>query len=99
MQWLNREPVNLKGNRLFPRRDGGKAGAGGRGGGLWFHRLGQAKLLKRSHTFLVKAVLSPSKWVLCFMSPYSLPREVAEEKTQNEKWKLGARLSETGCLK
>lgn len=29
MQWLNREPGHLKGNRLFPRMDGEEAGQSG----------------------------------------------------------------------
>lgn len=43
------------------------------GAGLWFHRLGQAKLLK--------SAFPTQSGFLCFVSPYSLPREAAEEKT------------------
>lgn len=60
---------------------------------------GKAAEEKSSYILSASCAFPPSKWVLCFVSPYSLPREVAEEKTQNEKWKLGAGLSETGCLK
>lgn len=40
---------------------------------------------------------SPQNGLLCLMSPSSLPRR-AEEKTQNEKEKFWAGLSETGGL-
>lgn len=96
VQLLNRKTANVR-DRDSLCEDGCQTGTGrARIPQTWAGKAAEEKLL-----YIPSAsCASPSQsGFLCFVSPYFVPREAAEDKTQSEKWKLWDGLSETGCLK
>lgn len=57
----------------------------------WAGKAAEEKLL---YILSASCASPPQSGFLCFVSPYFVPREAAEEKIQSEKWKLWAGLSE-----